>query len=297
MPIQLVHADKFFSTARERYQIKLRRDAGQPFPWTVDPIFRDWSFTNVHREDDRTTKWFRENIRDPLSLNWMKQQHDATFARPAFLKIVEATLCFRWFNRISTAELIKDILLYDWDSAIARERLTGISPVVTGAYIIKAGDGVSKLEGILDCIDEARPQLPAMVEKWGATLHGAWTDLKKLHFMGGFMAYEVVTDLRHTPVLNRASDIMTWGNLGPGAIRGIGRVVNGNSDTFANSTTQQKMMLDLMHQLLLMSQDQMYWPQQWPKWEMHEVEMWLCEYCKYCNAQDGMRLKRRYKSS
>ena len=134
-----------------------------------------------------------------------------------------------------------------------------------------------------------------MVPRWGGTLRDAWKDLQRIHFLGGFMAYEIVTDLRHTVVLDQANDIMTWGNLGPGAIRGIGRVVSGDPEQFANSATQQRMMLDLMSVLLQLSKDQMYWPQQWPAWEMHEVEMWLCEYCKYCNAQDGMRLKRRYK--
>lgn len=296
MSTSLTHADEFFATARERYRIKLARDAGMPWPWTTNPILQEWRFTNVHREDDRTTVWFRKNLRNPLS-----QSYDVviptteTYNRlKALTKIVEATLIFRWFNRIETGEIIKDLILFNWDTNEARRRLEGVSPVVTGAYIIKAGDGVSKLDGILDCIDEALPQLPSMVGKWGRTLRGAWEDLKTLHFMGPFMAYEVITDLRHTPVLNQAVDIMTWGNLGPGAIRGIGRVVANDPELFANSRSGQKQMLGLMAELLGMSQQEQYWPQEWPKWEMHEVEMWLCEYAKYCNGKEGQRLKRRY---
>ena len=297
MPHLLTNADEFFSTARERYEIKLRRDAGQPRPWTTNPILAEWRFTNVHREDDRTTVWFRENVREVLSVTGL----DADNPHKHHLRIVAATLIFRWFNRIETGMCIKDLLLHGWDTQIARERLTGISPVVTGAYIIKAGDGVSKLEGILACIDAALPQLPRMVARWledrdkgRLTLHTAWADLKTLHFMGGFMSYEVVTDLRWTPVLDQAKDIMRWGNLGPGAIRGIGRVVANDPTLFNNSAVQQKQMLELMAELLDMSLDRTYWPQDWPHWEMHEVEMWLCEYAKYCNAKDGLRLKRRY---
>lgn len=302
MQTQLVHVDEFFSTARERYQIKLKRDAGEKRPWTRDQILHEWRFTNVHREDDRTTVWFREHIRDPLSKN------ASAHALPHLTQLVASTLIFRWFNRVETGEMIKDLLLYAWHTQIARERLTGISPVVTGAYIIKAGDGLSKLEGILQCIDQALPQLPKMVEKWCGhrafkdpalpslqpTLQDVWKDLKTLNYMGPFMAYEVVTDLRHTPVLDQATDIMTWGNLGPGAIRGIGRVVCDDPELFNNSATDQKLMLGLMARLLEHSKDETYWPQQWPGWEMHEVEMWLCEYAKYCNAKDGLRLKRRY---
>jgi hypothetical protein len=88
---------------------------------------------------------------------------------------------------------------------------------------------------------------------------------------------------------------MTWGNLGPGAIRGIGRVIGNDPEMFANSRSGQKQMLGYMAELLEMSQQEEYWPQSWPKWEVHEVEMWLCEYAKYCNAKDGLRLKRRYR--
>ncbi len=58
---------QFFATARERYRILLRRRARQPWPWTSDRIFRENRFCNVFREDDRTTQWFREHLRDPLS--------------------------------------------------------------------------------------------------------------------------------------------------------------------------------------------------------------------------------------
>jgi hypothetical protein len=283
----LTYANQFFATARERYRIKLRRDAGNPQPWTNDTHFRTWRFTNVHREDDRTTVWFRENVRDVL-------KHQS-------LKVLEATLIFRWFNRISTGEIIKDLLLDHWDTEEARRRLQFVSPVVTGAYIIKAGDGVSKLDGILDCIDEARPKLPEMVSAWNdlyyrndLTLERAWTHLRQLHYMGPFMAYEVVTDLRWTPLLEEASDIMTWGNLGPGAMRGMGWVTHNDPGTYSNSAKQQREMLLMMADLLALSQQEEYWPQEWPKWEMHEVEMWLCEFAKYMASYYGKPQKRRY---
>ena len=41
---------------------------------------------------------------------------------------------------------------------------------------------------------------------------------------GGFMSYEVVTDLNYTPVLNNAVDRFSWANAGPGAKRGLNRI-------------------------------------------------------------------------
>lgn len=49
----------------EREAIRLRRAAGSPPPWTNDPILREWSFTNIRREDDRVTRWIATNWRRP----------------------------------------------------------------------------------------------------------------------------------------------------------------------------------------------------------------------------------------
>lgn len=49
----------------EREAIRRRRVAGEPQPFTDDPILREWSFTNVRREDDRVTKWITKNWREP----------------------------------------------------------------------------------------------------------------------------------------------------------------------------------------------------------------------------------------
>ncbi len=293
MPTPMLLIDEFFATARERYQIKLNREAGLPKPWTQDKHFQTWRFCQVHREDDRTTQWFRENIREPLIKT-------SSADLPAqLLKILEATLIFRWFNRIETGQAIKDLLLYEWDTQEARERLTGVSPVVTGAYIIKAGDGVSKLEGILACIDKARPQLALMLAGWRyivkvPTLQKAWQDLKTLEYMGGFMSYEVVSDLRWTPLLWDASDILTWCNAGPGCARGLGWVLYNDSDHFNCGPKNQKEMLTVMQEILAMSKDPQYWPTEWKQWEMREVEHWHCEFDKYKRAQQGDSLKRRY---
>lgn len=272
------HLSLFFETARERYEIKLKRDARQPWPWTNDPIFREWRFTNVFREDDKTTTWFRENVRSKLD----------------GLKVVEATLIFRWFNRITTGEIIKDLLLNNWITEEARNRLQNVHPVVTGAYMIKTFNGMNKLDGILLAIDGALPQLPKMVPYWGSTLEGVWKDLTKIYFLGGFMAHEIVQDLRYTPILQNAIDVRTWSHLGPGAVRGMSWVVYGNDYQFTGSTRQQREMLKLMIELLEMSKENQYWPLEWPSWELHQVEFGLCEFSKYMKAKSGIPQKRRY---
>src|SRR5438105_15316412 len=49
----------------EREAVRRRREAGEPAPWTDDPILREWSFCNVRREDDRVTRWIASHWRAP----------------------------------------------------------------------------------------------------------------------------------------------------------------------------------------------------------------------------------------
>lgn len=42
----------------EREVVRLRREAGEPKPWTDDPILRECSFCNVRREEGRPRRRF-----------------------------------------------------------------------------------------------------------------------------------------------------------------------------------------------------------------------------------------------
>lgn len=46
----------FFDWCIEREAIRGRREAGQPPPWSQDPVFQKGRFLNVFREDDKGTK-------------------------------------------------------------------------------------------------------------------------------------------------------------------------------------------------------------------------------------------------
>ena len=57
--------DEFAAFIKERHDIYLKRKAGQPGPWTADPILAGGRFCNVFRELDTVTIWIEENIRKP----------------------------------------------------------------------------------------------------------------------------------------------------------------------------------------------------------------------------------------
>lgn len=274
---------EFFRLAREREAIRRRRLAGDPAPWTDDPIWSQWMFCNAHRENDKTTAWFREHVRSKLD-GW---------------RVIEATIAFRWFNLIATGELVEDLLLDGWDREEAQRRLSGVADghLWSGAYRIRGDTGRRKLDSILDAIELARGNLRGPSQRWGGSLRGAWLDLCDQHLLGPLMSYEVVSDLRWTPVLADASDINTWASVGVGCFNGLSWITTGTVGDSDQSPGEVPRLVQPMRDLLELSRDPAYWPTEYEPWEMREVEHWLCETAKYIKASQGHSLKRRFRAA
>ncbi len=302
-------SSEFFAYARERQTILLRKNAGRPREeWTDDKILSYYKFCNVFREDDRTTIWLRQNV---------------DFRGPELLL---ATIVFRWFNRIETGEAIftDRNLLGDgrtaWEHFVEQRSVEplraailkgrGAGPYVTGAYCIIGMPHMSKLEGVLACIENVLKMpsptdiIPGFTSVWyrdlanhlyenrHVPLERVWDWLRRFPRSGDFMAYEVVTDLNNTWMMRDAPDKMTWANAGPGAIRGLNRIHERIVDAHRNNKTEQNQeMLDL----LTLSRMPEFWPQDWPMWDMRTVEHTLCEFDKYNRIHEGGRVKGVYR--
>ncbi len=285
-------AERFFAYARARYQLMLDRGPEwneAPPPWTKDPILAAYRFCNVFREDDRVTRWFRENIREPLGDDGYRQ----------FL----AAVVFRWFNKIETGELLKPLLLGTWDVEEARrllkDRVASGHTILGAAYMIKSPPGLDKVDGLLQCIDRVEPECGIM-----SYAIDEETELKAVHevlcgfpYLGAFMAYQIVCDLRFTPLLDQAPDINTWTCPGPGSARGLSRVQFGELGHYRyTNKAQQGAMLQGMQDLLELSRDSAYWPAEWPSWELSTVQHNLCELDKYERVRLGEgEPKQRYR--
>tara|TARA_R100000781_G_scaffold74024_1_gene46146 strand:- start:699 stop:1094 length:396 start_codon:yes stop_codon:yes gene_type:complete len=104
--------------------------------------------------------------------------------------------------------------------------------------------------------------------------------------MGPFMAYEVVTDLRHTYLLEDAKDVLTWGNAGPGAMRGLNRLTGRelgyskrSHDWVGEMQELYKIVQTKLPPHILQRNDMRY--------EMREIEGGLCEFDKYSRIVKG----------
>ena len=96
------------------------------------------------------------------------------------------------------------------------------------------------------------------------------------------MAYEMVSDMRHTRLLEDATDIRTWANPGPGAKRGLQRLgLPYKKDADAITS---------MRSLLALTDDGYHYtlaPHVPRPLEMRDIEHSLCEFDKYCRVKFG----------
>jgi len=274
--------ERFLYWIRERHAIYERRQRGEPKPWTDDKVLQTVFFTNPYRENDKTTVWFRRNVRNPL-------RDDPS--------VLFAAVCFRWFNLIRTGEeLCRLGLLLNWDEKAATRALRKLwkgGPIFTGAYMIKAGNGPPgcKLPNVCRCISNVWRDRDRLVRVcWGdCRLQVMWRELKKFDYLGPFMSYEIVCDLRYTDLLSKATDINSWSNPGPGATRGLARL---EGIQLGSGVVRVKSKLRKMIRLLTVTSNKL---PKLPRFELREIEHSLCEWDKYERARlgDG-RLKRRY---
>jgi len=262
----------YWQTERESIRIKKESDV-LPSPWTDDPILQEFKFCQVFREDDRTTRWFRNHIREP-----MRNEED----------VLMATIIFRWFNLIETGRtLIDHDLLRKWNRKKAIYEITKQPKWITGAYIIKTPNGMDKVTGVAECVShiwKARESILSRLHenlaKGESSLEATWLILRDYPYMGPFMAYEVVTDLRHTYLLENANDIMTWANAGPGAMRGLNRLTGRELDYSRKSHPWCEEMQDLFEQVKKILAPSIIF-RNGANYEMREIEGGLCEFDKY----------------
>lgn len=316
MALTVQQARPFFLYAREREAIRHRKESGQSRPLTEDAVLSHFRFCNVYREDDATTRWFRQWVRDPEDGN------------PSVLL---ATVLFRWFNRMTVGDAIfrqlgdytpngHGSIRTAWDQFLLDGRTESMKmsilrscpngPFVTGAYIIKAPDGMNKLDGVLQNIawfntqkfvggkgvlEHMSPmgwrEMAELLDhrEGEVGLEDVWLWLRRFPYLGDFMAYEIVTDLRHTYLLRSAPDIFTWANPGPGAMRGLNRLYG----RVLEKKQAKHLFVCEMRQLLQMVNDERseahtIWPRRiGHDVEMRDIEHTLCEFDKYERARLG----------
>lgn len=266
---------------REREHVRELKDAGEPFPWTDDPIIRAWRFCNVRREDDRVTVWIRQNVRERYAGHphlWFMLCLARMINWPDTMAELQARGCWPG-DEAFTPQHLADAL---------NERARRGDKVFTGAYIITAPatKGTLKTDHVaLETLgalwrsrDAIRRRLFGPNRTASATLREAHATLMQHKGWGQFLAYQAVVDMRFTPLLATAGDRDRWAAAGPGTLRGLNRLYGRRTDCALG----QEQALSEMRKIHAVSLGETGVPM-----DFSDVPNVLCETDKYLRVERG----------
>jgi len=252
----------FWYWINERHRIWCKRNEGKPKPWTKDVILRQYKFTNAFRELDRGTLVLRKfllPILDPTA-------------------IVRNLCCYRYFNHPENATFGPVYNLGTYIGWLRARKAAGLQ-LFTGAYMTAGAAGEDKLSTYHRALEQSWDDAPRIVKLCELkSMEVIFDHMLDWFIVGKFVAYELVCDLRFTPLLENATDKLTWSSVGPGARRGLGRL-------------GLPMRLESMVDLLQMSHEENCLEKHVRDapvpFELREIEHSLCEFDKYERVRTG----------
>lgn len=278
----------FWYYVNERHAIYLRRERGYEFPWTKDEILQTYKFCNVFRELDTGTIWLRENIREPYAYNAELFFNVAMYR--LYNYVDTAVEIMETLGFITKREQLRDVVKLVYARQKRKER------VFTGAHMITGTLGGDKIHQVFElCLDRLWNNRKILEPHPGDNLQKAFMRLNgNSPGYGPFISYKIITDLRHTRYLEKADDIMTWANPGPGAKRGVCRLLGlqvntreggkASRDVHALYPTPEGY---ITHMRSIVAMQDSYREKFVPKLEMRDVEHSLCEFDKYMRTKMG----------
>jgi hypothetical protein len=267
--------ERFLYWIDERYNIKVKRDNGEPKPWTDDEILQSYRFCNVRRMDDKVSQW--------LLNKWYDKDSPTS---------IVACAVARHFNLPSALVYIPCppsdwSEVYDWctDAKFALLKMFKEGKTIyNSAYMISGGSCGgqkvkydTKVEGIFEAVikpfvtDRMKSKKPALPTQSMQTGVQMMTSYKGF---ASFMAGQVIADYRHV-MSGEWADRLTYAPIGPGSCRGLNRLLG---RTVKKTGISQEM---FNHHLKPLVEEVR---QTHPQLEAMDVQNCLCEFDKYCRV-------------
>jgi hypothetical protein len=285
----------------ERHRIYVKRFVEkQSKPWTEDKAMLEYKFTNVFRQLDTGTialnkmlgKWFRSNVKF--------KDMDVDDAIDVLFNVV----WYRMFNVAEHAENLGFVKHKDWEiilKYLTKLRNNG-KKVFTGAHMTSAmgqvcmehGKIYGSLLGAIRIAQEFGERMIGFIYHH-QTMRQVTDYLCTLPMVGRFISYEIVCDLRFTPLLADATDKLTWANVGPGAHRGMQRLgmeptVESMRKLYALSIDEEMVEIHIAEHF----PHNEFCYDNYPPFELREIEHSLCEFDKHQRIITGGRSRGRY---
>lgn len=264
---------------RERESIRLKKEAGEPKPWTEDEILQSYRFCNVRRMDDKVSQW--------LMTNWYEPYKDHP-------NILTAVALARFVNKPESLNVVTQSVFSfpkpKWDKIKTGLRIIKSSgeTVFNGAYMVR-GNSTKSPDKIGTVVDEyVRPMIERVMIA-NHSMEQTWEQIKDSYGFGSFMAGQVVADLRWA-VSGPWNDRNEWAPIGPGSLRGMNRLQGRELKT---PISQEDFLIELRAMVLNLKSGVPSSIRN--RLELMDYQNCLCEYDKYNRALNGEgRPKSRY---
>ena len=210
--------DLYWYFAYERQNIFNKKLNGVKPPWTKDEILKTYKFCNSYRVNDRVSQYLLKNV----IYNGKEYSNEDMLFR---------ILLFKLFNKESTWELLienfNDITLSNFNikeySKVLENAISNNIKIYNDAYISCANKAFGydrKHDNHLALLDKIfnidKAHLKIISSK---TMEDAFNIIKSYPLIGNFMAYQLVTDINYSNVVDWKEDEFTV--AGPGSLRGI----------------------------------------------------------------------------
>ena len=210
----------FLLFVHERQNIWQRKYEGSA-TLTMNPVFAEMWFTNVYRELDRGTQYFRKNIMETI----MSERKNSNVIDVEIIeKVLFKSIIYRLINEIKTFQAFGGIPNPDNLPSFIQflEACHGKhgSKVFTAAH---QNIGLRRLLETFKFVQENLKQLVRSVTENAnkGTLRGVFHVLLSIPNVGDFFSYQITCDLLEAKVLGKKISDDQWTCLGPGAKNGL----------------------------------------------------------------------------
>ncbi|MGN6369022.1 MAG: nucleotide kinase domain-containing protein [Phycisphaerae bacterium] len=209
--------DTYWKFATERQRIFFNRVEGKKQPWTDDPILIQHKFTNAYRASDRVSQYLIRNV---------IYQGDQSA-----IELLFRILLFKIFNKIETWEWLvhtvgpisfREYSFQRYDQALKRAMGAGTA-IYSAAYIMPSAGAVfgcpKKHSNHLKLIEKMIGDGLASRLRDCRSMQQAYELLLGFPSIGGFLAYQYVTDINYSNLTQFSETEFVV--PGPGAKDGI----------------------------------------------------------------------------
>ena len=210
--------DLYWYFAYERQNIFWKKLNNEKPPYTDDKILQEYKFCNSYRVNDRVSQYLLKNV----IYNGKEYSNEDMLLR---------IILFKLFNKESTWELLlshfNDITLKTFNikeySKVLENAIKDNISIYNDAYISCATkafgydrkhDNHLALLNKMFVIDRMQDKIIKC-----STMEEGFNIIRKYPLIGNFMAYQLVTDINYSDVVNWREDEFTI--AGPGSLRGI----------------------------------------------------------------------------